>query len=100
MKAYILQEKQKFNGFLELKGFKIKNDACFIQDNVDTIRELKLKNDPKIYYLLSFEREKQMPNSIVGKYSKVGQNPNKILTADEMLFYLSEKEDIPIEILI
>lgn len=94
MLGYILQNKQQFSGALELKGFSVKPDGgFFIQDGVDSIRQIKLKNDPKIYYLLKFEKDKPMPPSIKGKYSDVGENPNKILTADEMRQYLLENED-------
>lgn len=94
MIGYILQNKQQFSGALELKGFIMKpNGGFFIQDRIDTIRQVKLKGDPKIYYLLKFDTEKPMPPSIEGKYSEVGQNPNKILTADEMRQYLLDNED-------
>lgn len=94
MIGYILQNKQQFSGALELKGFSMKPAGnFFIEDRIDTIREVKLKNDPKIYYVLSFERGKPMPPSIVGKYSEVGQNPNRILSADEMRQYLLDNED-------
>jgi len=97
MLRYILIKKKDFVFQNDLKNYSIKQGLGFVQDSIDTIREVKLKNEDERYYVLSYEDKptKGAPVAIESKYSISGRNErdNKSMTESEIIKYLEENEE-------
>lgn len=102
MIKYIIIETSLFNAQMKaaLKGYRRPLSAHFIQDKVETVRELKLKNDPKNYNLLKWEDSLGKPPGVLPNFSETAQNPRfKIREEADMNNYLLTNVEIPQEIL-
>ncbi len=79
----------------DLKNFGSKGGVRFVQDSIETLREVKIKDSRDVFYVLKYESEKGMPETAREKYSEVGtkETEDKAMDRESFDLFLKENEE-------